>query len=1032
MDATQLRVDPRCVAIARCYEPQLTMSMSIQQPGNDLQQPLYTGRVTLPISPQQSKSSSGYYPPSLEINNAFSAKSSPSKTSNMMNDDERFIGIAAVLMEAHESRNLRIEDAIETTFRLPGQAKVFLDALHFRMSKLPMFPEAGETSTNKMIREVEHKFGRALRVVSTRMPASIHSTSHLSVHLLPPIDTRSPLSSLDDAFNTSPRVQPVTSILPQSTTMSSSQMHSKSDTRVQCTIPHSSPVKTHEIREQHGQQQPGTFQCATQVNLPVNNPERVPVHHVPSNEFVNQANMNQPIPTNQFPHQVQYTTTQGQPQSQPHTQQSLPSIHEQQKKTQSQQAPTQAQLSQSQIHQPHLWSSQPQLMAHPLQPRELEEVQAVIQYCHHPDVQGRQPKYQPPSQTPTLVANQSFSTQARPQFTMPQSRKYMPSPQGLSLPTNVDVLHSRHGNFESQTPFQSFTHQPLRHGNSPVVTTAQHYHQYRPPEIIIDWNIPLRVKEVGIDLSTHNSPKSHVRGTESKKERTPSPNKKPTSPSSIKSDPTIVVSNRSKPCEKFFDAFETRGNENDPTVKCEGEIGEREVRKMKENSVNESVGDQSMEKALSSGLVTTSNFKLDIARSKNEILFNQAKTLQNHTVMKKELMNEVDRINHRMLETTMEEEKDAYITYLNELQVEIDKWNTAANFGIDSISSVGKEKITVTKPPPVDEIRDFASQGTDKVTLETLEQNGDFKNDDRATGDTFKYRQYKRGQMRGTKYDKAPSDVRRQWRVANVEAPNTLPEGFKFEARTGDEVFIATVPRGGVKFGEIFSTRMGDIYGDEEDAAERTRVYKDMDAPPSRWRDDLFDCFRHGVDHPFLCNTIFCPLIALHQILTRIQMDGTGDRLVTLKSRTRVYFVVWLVFLLVFVHVLYFAYFSLATPDDDVILITTMPLIGMDVLLLLYKIYIVAKTRRQVRREYDIPALRCKGNEDCCMAVFCTCCTIAQMGRHTADYETYRAYCCSDTGLANHIEVKLPVEACLERGDDQDSSNVVTSTKTRN
>lgn len=158
-------------------------------------------------------------------------------------------------------------------------------------------------------------------------------------------------------------------------------------------------------------------------------------------------------------------------------------------------------------------------------------------------------------------------------------------------------------------------------------------------------------------------------------------------------------------------------------------------------------------------------------------------------------------------------------------------------------------------------------------------------------------------------------------------------------------------------------------------------------------------------------------MIALHQILSRVQMDGTGYRIVTIKSRTRVLFVVWLVFLLILIHVIYVAFFIVGSPDEESILIATIPLIGMDCFLLLYGVYMVAKTRRQVRSEYDIPELRCKGYEDCCMAVFCTCCTIAQMGRHTADYETYRAYCCSDTGLANHIEIKLPVESLLDRSD---------------
>jgi Cys-rich protein (TIGR01571 family) len=221
---------------------------------------------------------------------------------------------------------------------------------------------------------------------------------------------------------------------------------------------------------------------------------------------------------------------------------------------------------------------------------------------------------------------------------------------------------------------------------------------------------------------------------------------------------------------------------------------------------------------------------------------------------------------------------------------------------------------------------------------------------------------------------------------------------------------MATVPRGGVAEGEVFATRMGDIHGDTTDAAQRTRVFKDMDAPPSRWRDELFDCFRHGFFHDFLWNSILCPHVALSQIMARIQLSDTMDPIYTIRSRTRACRHVLFALLLVAVHVFYGSYLLLAGPDDDAIMIATFPLVGLDVLILVYFLCMVIKTRKTVRREYDIPELRCHGHEDCCMAVFCTCCTISQMGRHTADYETYRSYCCTDTGLANHVEVKLPCE----------------------
>lgn len=172
----------------------------------------------------------------------------------------------------------------------------------------------------------------------------------------------------------------------------------------------------------------------------------------------------------------------------------------------------------------------------------------------------------------------------------------------------------------------------------------------------------------------------------------------------------------------------------------------------------------------------------------------------------------------------------------------------------------------------------------------------------------------------------------------------------------------------------------------------------------------MFDCFRHGLFHPFLWNTIFCPHMALSQIMARIQISDTADPVITIKSRTRVWWYLLFTSFVFAVHGLYGAYFVIAVPSQEALIMATCPLVGMDLILLCYFFYLVIKTRSTVRREYDILELRCHGHEDCCMSVFCTCCTITQMGRHTADYETFVSYCCTGTGLANHIEVKLPSE----------------------
>jgi hypothetical protein len=159
--------------------------------------------------------------------------------------------------------------------------------------------------------------------------------------------------------------------------------------------------------------------------------------------------------------------------------------------------------------------------------------------------------------------------------------------------------------------------------------------------------------------------------------------------------------------------------------------------------------------------------------------------------------------------------------------------------------------------------------------------------------------------------------------------------------------------------------------------------------------------------------------------MARVQVTDTGEPHYSIKSRPKVCWYAVFSLFVIGIHVLYCAYFVVAEPDRDTLLIATCPLAGLDVLLYLYFLYMVVKTRRTVRHEFDIPELRCRGHEDCCMALFCSHYAIAQMMRHTADYETYQAYCCTDTGLAKHIEVKLPYDYLPDDSEGERKSNAV-------
>jgi Cys-rich protein (TIGR01571 family) len=85
----------------------------------------------------------------------------------------------------------------------------------------------------------------------------------------------------------------------------------------------------------------------------------------------------------------------------------------------------------------------------------------------------------------------------------------------------------------------------------------------------------------------------------------------------------------------------------------------------------------------------------------------------------------------------------------------------------------------------------------------------------------------------------------------------------------------------------------------------------------------------------------------------------------------------------------------------------------VDTMIVTYFYTLLIRTRRQVRYEYNIPV---EGfGEDALYSIFCAPCAITQMGQHTADYSTYVATCCTDTGLSRHIELKFPNDLVAEQ-----------------
>ena len=64
----------------------------------------------------------------------------------------------------------------------------------------------------------------------------------------------------------------------------------------------------------------------------------------------------------------------------------------------------------------------------------------------------------------------------------------------------------------------------------------------------------------------------------------------------------------------------------------------------------------------------------------------------------------------------------------------------------------------------------------------------------------------------------------------------------------------------------------------------------------------------------------------------------------------------------------------------------------------LWALYALCKTRENTRARYSIEETVCVGCEDVCLSLFCSCCTVAQLARHTGEYEKYPGACCTQTG----------------------------------
>ena len=143
--------------------------------------------------------------------------------------------------------------------------------------------------------------------------------------------------------------------------------------------------------------------------------------------------------------------------------------------------------------------------------------------------------------------------------------------------------------------------------------------------------------------------------------------------------------------------------------------------------------------------------------------------------------------------------------------------------------------------------------------------------------------------------------------------------------------------------------------------------------------------------------------------MARMKLDFQGNRTLEIRSRVqllKVVFIPSIIFLFngLFIFLMIRSYYFHLHNIFRTFVYSSIIILIVDAFVIAYFFALLIKTRKQVRYAFNIPK-DCHG-EDVAFSVCCTPCTLAQMGQHTADYSTYVANCCSDTGLSRHIEVK--------------------------
>jgi Cys-rich protein (TIGR01571 family) len=208
--------------------------------------------------------------------------------------------------------------------------------------------------------------------------------------------------------------------------------------------------------------------------------------------------------------------------------------------------------------------------------------------------------------------------------------------------------------------------------------------------------------------------------------------------------------------------------------------------------------------------------------------------------------------------------------------------------------------------------------------------------------------------------------------VVDVQAPETLGEGYGFEVIHDGQKFTVTVPPGGVTKGQTFQASL--LTSDRQEG---------------HWKTNLCDCCKFGCLHPSFLLACCCHPLLWAQVMTRLNLTwmaepGTPEKVANTFKYIAIGWFCWLFFNMAFGFT-----GSTIIEDGEVIPVEVQTSIGSALVscVALFTLYIGTKTRTAARKKYNIPREQCGEFEDCCVVMCCGCCAASQLARETTDYD---------------------------------------------